>query len=101
MVSIKIILSLIHCHFSHRTDLYTSRKWLTLQFQSGELKDPHKIVYYLDNYLSNLYNYRFRETVDSIIPLIEALSKDTEPVVKQHLVEQLRHLAKVEENYFN
>eukprot|EP00598_Pedospumella_elongata_P001916 CAMPEP_0184975594 /NCGR_PEP_ID=MMETSP1098-20130426/6808_1 /TAXON_ID=89044 /ORGANISM="Spumella elongata, Strain CCAP 955/1" /LENGTH=832 /DNA_ID=CAMNT_0027498353 /DNA_START=285 /DNA_END=2783 /DNA_ORIENTATION=+ len=36
----------------------------------------------------------FRETVDSIIPLIEALSKDTEPVVKQHLVEQLRHLAK-------
>jgi hypothetical protein len=39
--------------------------------------------------------FRFAETVATIIPLIEPLSKDLEPVVKQHLVEQLRHLAKV------
>jgi hypothetical protein len=38
---------------------------------------------------------RFAETVATIIPLIAPLSKDTEPVVKQHLVEQLRYLAKV------
>lgn len=37
----------------------------------------------------------FSETVSTIIPLIAALSKDIEPVVKQHLVEQLRYIAKV------
>jgi hypothetical protein len=40
-------------------------------------------------------NFRFSETVSTIIPLIAPLSKDTEPVVKQHLVEQLRYIAKV------
>ncbi len=33
--------------------------------------------------------------VATIIPLIQSLSKDVEPVVKQHLVEQLKGLAKV------
>jgi len=36
----------------------------------------------------------YTESVRTLIPLIEPLSKDTEPVVKQHLVEQLRHIAK-------
>lgn len=36
----------------------------------------------------------FEETVRTIVPLIEPLSKDSESVVKQHLVEQLRYLAK-------
>jgi hypothetical protein len=38
---------------------------------------------------------RFPQTVETIIPLLEALSKDVEPVVKQHLVEQIKNLAKV------
>lgn len=37
---------------------------------------------------------RFQQTVATIVPLLDALSKDSEPVVKQHLVEQLKHLAK-------
>lgn len=37
----------------------------------------------------------YEETVTNIIPLLEPLSKDTEPVVKQHLVEQMKLLAKV------
>jgi hypothetical protein len=39
---------------------------------------------------------RFDETLSTIIPLIEPLSKDVEPVVKQHLVEQLKGLSKVQ-----
>jgi hypothetical protein len=38
---------------------------------------------------------RFAETVSTIVPLLGPLSKDSEPVVKQHFVEQLRYLAKV------
>jgi hypothetical protein len=37
----------------------------------------------------------FDQFVETIIPLLEPLSKDVEPVVKQHLVEQLKLLAKV------
>lgn len=44
---------------------------------------------------SIISSIRFTKTVATIIPLIEPLSKDAEPVVKQHLVEQLRYLAKV------
>jgi hypothetical protein len=36
----------------------------------------------------------YAETAASLIPLIGPLSKDVEPVVKQHLVEQLRYIAK-------
>jgi len=36
----------------------------------------------------------FDETLATIIPLVEPLSKDVEPVVKQHLVEQVKYLAK-------
>eukprot|EP00981_Chlorochromonas_danica_P015712 scaffold14367_cov250-Ochromonas_danica.AAC.8 len=36
----------------------------------------------------------FQQTVATIVPLLDALAKDGEPVVKQHLVEQLKHLAK-------
>eukprot|EP00599_Poterioochromonas_sp_BG-1_P001708 CAMPEP_0173150372 /NCGR_PEP_ID=MMETSP1105-20130129/10924_1 /TAXON_ID=2985 /ORGANISM="Ochromonas sp., Strain BG-1" /LENGTH=793 /DNA_ID=CAMNT_0014065501 /DNA_START=238 /DNA_END=2619 /DNA_ORIENTATION=+ len=36
----------------------------------------------------------FDLTVETIVPLIDALSKDVEPVVKQHLVEQIKLLAK-------
>lgn len=39
-------------------------------------------------------NVGFGETSASLIPLLEPLSKDVEPVVKQHLVEQLKILAK-------
>jgi hypothetical protein len=42
---------------------------------------------------------RFPQTVETIIPLLEALSKDVEPVVKQHLVEQIKNLAKVLSSY--
>lgn len=38
---------------------------------------------------------RFNETVATIIPLVVPLSKDVAPVVKQHLVEQLKSLAEV------
>lgn len=64
-------------------------------------KNLHNRMYTCVNNLNTFmffFSSRFRETVDSIIPLIEPLSKDTEPVVKQHLVEQLRHLAKVEQS---
>lgn len=37
----------------------------------------------------------FDQFYETIIPLLEPLSKDVEPVVKQHLVEQVKHLAKV------
>lgn len=33
--------------------------------------------------------------METIVPLLDALSKDVEPVVKQHLVEQIKYLAKV------
>lgn len=36
----------------------------------------------------------FEQTVETIIPLLDPLSKDMEPVVKQHLVEQVKHIAK-------
>eukprot|EP01038_Epipyxis_sp_PR26KG_P007407 gene7407-10096_t len=36
----------------------------------------------------------FNETVANIIPLLEPLSKDVEPVVKQQLVEQLKKISK-------
>lgn len=39
-------------------------------------------------------NIGFAQTVETIIPLLEPLSKDVEPVVKQHLVEQIKYLAK-------
>lgn len=39
-------------------------------------------------------NIGFDKTVETIVPLLEPLSKDSEPVVKQHLVEQLRMFAK-------
>lgn len=48
--------------------------------------------------LTNLFFWyvnRFAETVSSIVPLLAPLSKDIEPVVKQHLAEQLKYLAKV------
>ena len=38
---------------------------------------------------------RFSESVVHVIPLLEPLSKDGEAVVRQHLVEQLKSLAKV------
>jgi len=37
----------------------------------------------------------FDETASAIIPLLEDLSLDAEPAVKQHLVEQLNGLSKV------
>ena len=43
---------------------------------------------------------RFAQTVETIIPLLEPLSKDVEPVVKQHLVEQIKYLAKVRISLF-
>ncbi len=36
----------------------------------------------------------YKETAATLLPLLEPLSKDVEPVVKQHLVEQLKALAK-------
>lgn len=43
----------------------------------------------------NFVFVRFDKTLETIVPLLEPLSRDNEPVVKQHLVEQLRIFAKV------
>jgi serine/threonine-protein phosphatase 4 regulatory subunit 1 len=39
-------------------------------------------------------NVGFNQFVETIIPLLDPLSKDVEPVVKQHLVEQIKLLSK-------
>jgi hypothetical protein len=39
--------------------------------------------------------YRFDKTQEFILPLIGELSMDSEPAVKQHLVEQMKLLAYV------
>lgn len=38
----------------------------------------------------------FDDTKSKIIPILEGLSHDTEPAVRQHFVEQLSALAKVD-----
>jgi len=38
---------------------------------------------------------RFAAAVSNVLPLLVKLSQDPEPVVRQHLVEQLKALAKV------
>jgi hypothetical protein len=37
----------------------------------------------------------FEDTKNKIVPVLEALSHDTEPAVRQHFVEQLSTMAKV------
>ena len=36
----------------------------------------------------------FPRTVESVVPLLQSISSDNEGVVKQHLVEQIKHLAR-------
>lgn len=43
-------------------------------------------------------HHRYPEAKSKIVPLLEILSNDTEPAVKQHLIEQLAPLAKVLKN---
>lgn len=43
--------------------------------------------------------HSFFDTIHTIIPLLEPLSRDVEAVVKQHLVEQLKTLAKVSPSF--
>jgi hypothetical protein len=43
----------------------------------------------------------FEDTKNKIVPILEALSHDTEPAVRQHFVEQLSPLAKVYSEIFS
>lgn len=62
------------------------------------ISDVAKTIGYVHFHICSFDLYvivRFNETVATIIPLIGPLSKDVAPVVKQHLVEQLKTLAEV------